>query len=66
MLKRLQKNLQHLTLKVLVFLTPDESLRKWKESLGLKAGATASSDPRKVVVLSLAMEVAGRGGKCFN
>ncbi|KAL3895958.1 MAG: hypothetical protein SGCHY_004382 [Lobulomycetales sp.] len=42
----------------------DESLRKWKESLGLKAGAggsgDAAGDPRKVVILSLSMEVAGR------
>ncbi|KAJ3207460.1 hypothetical protein HDU67_007448 [Dinochytrium kinnereticum] len=40
----------------------DESLRKWKESLGLKsaAGAGASADPRNVVVVSLALEVAGR------
>ncbi|KAI9357317.1 immunoglobulin E-set [Zopfochytrium polystomum] len=40
----------------------DESLRKWKESLGLKAGGagTGSSDPRNVVLLSIAMETAGR------
>jgi len=39
----------------------DESLRKWKESLGLVGGASAtSSDPRKVLVQHLAMEVAGR------
>ncbi|KAJ3085358.1 hypothetical protein HK102_000072 [Quaeritorhiza haematococci] len=42
----------------------DESLRKWKESLGLKGAApaapVASNDPRKVVIESLAMEVAGR------
>ncbi|KAL1920197.1 uncharacterized protein VTP21DRAFT_1343 [Calcarisporiella thermophila] len=41
----------------------DESLRKWKESLGLKAGAGNAAppdDPRKVVVLQLAMEVDGR------
>ncbi|KAJ3228162.1 hypothetical protein HK099_006042 [Clydaea vesicula] len=40
----------------------DESLRKWKESLGLTASATttAGGDSRKVVILSLAMEVAGR------
>ncbi|KAI9138121.1 immunoglobulin E-set [Paraphysoderma sedebokerense] len=43
----------------------DESLKKWKESLGLAAGAATTStgpkdDPRKVVVLSLAMEVNGR------
>lgn len=48
-----------------LFWSPaDESLRKWKESLGLKAGAggsgDAAGDPRKVVILSLSMEVAGR------
>jgi hypothetical protein len=36
-------------------------LRKWKESLGLgKAQAGASSDPRKVIVHALALEVQGR------
>lgn len=39
---------------------PIESLKKWKESLGLKAEGTASDDPRKVVVLSLSLEVADR------
>ncbi|KAJ3047910.1 hypothetical protein HK097_011048 [Rhizophlyctis rosea] len=40
----------------------DESLRKWKESLGLKAaaGASGSADSRNVVVEALALEVAGR------
>eukprot|EP00842_Homolaphlyctis_polyrhiza_P003976 jgi/Hompol1/457/HPOL_000557-RA len=39
----------------------DESLRKWKESLGLKgAQESGSSDPRKVIVLALSLEVAGR------
>jgi len=40
----------------------DESLRKWKESLGLGAGNTISdpSDPRKVIILSLGLEVEGR------
>ncbi|KXN68312.1 E set domain-containing protein [Conidiobolus coronatus NRRL 28638] len=40
----------------------DESLVRWKQSLGLGTGAAAaaSDDPRKVIVLSLAMEVAGR------
>ncbi|KAJ3019472.1 hypothetical protein HKX48_002061 [Thoreauomyces humboldtii] len=37
----------------------DESLKKWKESLGLKAAAGPSDDPRKVVVLSLGMESPG-------
>ncbi|KAJ3357909.1 hypothetical protein GGF32_000799 [Allomyces javanicus] len=36
----------------------DESLRKWKESLGI--GVAPADDPRKVVVLALAMEVADR------
>ncbi|KAJ3000475.1 hypothetical protein HDV02_005340 [Globomyces sp. JEL0801] len=39
----------------------DESLRKWKESLGVgKAAAADSADPRKVIVHALALEVAGR------
>ena len=39
----------------------DESLKKWKESLGIGAGTAAdSSDPRKVIVLQLAMDVQGR------
>ncbi|KAJ3233744.1 hypothetical protein HDU78_006245 [Chytriomyces hyalinus] len=40
----------------------DESLRKWKESLGIKAGGAAvnTSDPRNVVLLSIAMESEGR------
>ncbi|KAJ3003887.1 UNVERIFIED_CONTAM: hypothetical protein HDU68_005446 [Siphonaria sp. JEL0065] len=40
----------------------DESLRKWKESLGIKAGGAAvkSDDPRNVVLLHIAMESAGR------
>ncbi|OLY82687.1 Rho GDP-dissociation inhibitor [Smittium mucronatum] len=40
----------------------DESLRKWKESLGLnKASAVSpSDDPRKVVVTALVLEVEGR------
>lgn len=40
----------------------DESLRKWKESLGLGAGKTISdpSDPRKCIILSLGLEVEGR------
>ncbi|KAJ3325697.1 hypothetical protein HDV06_003498 [Boothiomyces sp. JEL0866] len=39
----------------------DESLKKWKESLGVgKGGAANSSDPRKVIVHALALEVAGR------
>jgi Rho GDP-dissociation inhibitor len=39
----------------------DESLTKWKEQLLKNADAAANSaDPRKVVVLSLAMEVEGR------
>ncbi|RKO82710.1 rho-gdp dissociation inhibitor [Blyttiomyces helicus] len=39
----------------------DESLKKWKESLGLKGQAAGpADDPRKVVVLALALEVDGR------
>ena len=40
----------------------DESLRKWKESLGLGGGNTISdpNDPRKVILLSLGLEVEGR------
>ncbi|KAJ1546335.1 hypothetical protein HK405_007202 [Cladochytrium tenue] len=40
----------------------DESLRKWKESLGLKAGGsgTGATDPRNVVVQSIAMETINR------
>ncbi|KAF2838932.1 E set domain-containing protein [Patellaria atrata CBS 101060] len=40
----------------------DESLRKWKESLGLGTGTSISdpSDPRKVIILSLGLEVPGR------
>ncbi|KAI9713236.1 MAG: hypothetical protein M1820_001222 [Bogoriella megaspora] len=40
----------------------DESLRKWKESLGLGTGESISdpSDPRKAIILSLGLEVEGR------
>ena len=40
----------------------DESLRKWKESLGLGTGESISdpSDPRKVIIFSLGLEVQGR------
>jgi len=40
----------------------DESLRKWKESLGLGTGAGISdpNDPRKVIITSLGLEVEGR------
>lgn len=40
----------------------DESLKKWKESLGLGTGTPISdpSDPRKVIILSLGLEVEGR------
>ncbi|PSN61866.1 rho-gdp dissociation inhibitor [Corynespora cassiicola Philippines] len=40
----------------------DESLRKWKESLGLGGGKDLSdpSDPRKCIILSLGLEVEGR------
>lgn len=37
----------------------DESLRKWKESLGIGSGNTISdpNDPRTVIILSLGLEV---------
>lgn len=37
----------------------DESLRKWKESLGIGSGTTISdpNDPRKVIIFSLGLEV---------
>ncbi|ORX52457.1 E set domain-containing protein [Hesseltinella vesiculosa] len=41
----------------------DESLRKWKESLGLAGGAAPAgptNDSRRVVVEQIALEVAGR------
>ncbi|KAK3053673.1 rho GDP dissociation inhibitor [Extremus antarcticus] len=40
----------------------DESLRKWKESLGLGTGASLSdpNDQRRVIILSLGLEVQGR------
>ncbi|CAG8498541.1 8614_t:CDS:2 [Ambispora leptoticha] len=38
----------------------DESLNKWKESLGLHKATGPSDDPRRVVILQLALEVEGR------
>ena len=40
----------------------DESLRKWKQSLGLGSGTAISDpkDPRTVIMLSLGLEVVGR------
>jgi len=40
----------------------DEALNRWKASLGLGAGDSVSdpSDPRKCIILSLALEVEGR------
>ncbi|KAK4617457.1 Rho GDP-dissociation inhibitor [Fulvia fulva] len=40
----------------------DESLRKWKESLGLGTGQPIGdpNDPRRVIILSLGLEVEGR------
>ncbi|RKP23318.1 immunoglobulin E-set [Syncephalis pseudoplumigaleata] len=38
----------------------DESLKRWKESLGLHKDACPADDPRRVVVLSMAIEVEGR------
>jgi Rho GDP-dissociation inhibitor len=52
---------------ILLILIPnldsnDESLRKWKESLGISGGPTISdpNDPRKVIIQALALEVQGR------
>ncbi|KAF2803062.1 E set domain-containing protein [Mytilinidion resinicola] len=40
----------------------DESLKKWKESLGIGSGNSISNpnDPRKCIILSLGLEVEGR------
>jgi len=40
----------------------DESLRRWKESLGIGTGQSIAdaNDPRKAIILSLALEVEGR------
>ncbi|CAG8518201.1 5931_t:CDS:2 [Paraglomus brasilianum] len=39
----------------------DESLKRWKESLGLTSSVPGpADDPRRVVILELALEVAGR------
>ncbi|KAF2861837.1 E set domain-containing protein [Piedraia hortae CBS 480.64] len=40
----------------------DESLRKWKASLGIGSGTSISdpNDPRKVIIYSLGLEVDGR------
>lgn len=38
----------------------DESLNKWKESLGLGKAVGPADDPRRIVVLWLALEVEGR------
>lgn len=40
----------------------DESLRKWKESLGIGSGTSISDpkDPRKVIIMSLGLEIEGR------
>lgn len=40
----------------------DESLRKWKESLGIGSGKPIAdpNDPRKCIILSLGLEVEGR------
>ncbi|ODQ65743.1 E set domain-containing protein [Nadsonia fulvescens var. elongata DSM 6958] len=49
----------------------DESLRKWKESLGLVSGANANtigdpSDTRRVVILEMRVEIEGREPLVFN
>ena len=51
-----------LTSHILTVDQNDESLRKWKESLGLGTGKDISdkNDPRKCVILSLGLEVEGR------
>jgi hypothetical protein len=38
----------------------DDSLRKWKESLGLGTGISDPSDPRTCIILSLGLEVSVR------
>ncbi|KAG0228722.1 hypothetical protein BGW42_002014 [Actinomortierella wolfii] len=38
----------------------DESLRRWKESLGIANAVAGGNDPHNVQVLQLALEVAGR------
>lgn len=40
----------------------DESLRRWKESLGIGSGNAIAdpNDPRTAIILSLALEVEGR------
>ncbi|KAF1992703.1 E set domain-containing protein [Amniculicola lignicola CBS 123094] len=39
----------------------DESLRKWKESLGISANSISDpNDPRKCIIYSLGLEVEGR------
>uniref|UniRef100_A0A1D1YB60 Rho GDP-dissociation inhibitor n=1 Tax=Anthurium amnicola TaxID=1678845 RepID=A0A1D1YB60_9ARAE len=38
----------------------DESLKRWKESLGLKTATGPTDDPRRVVIQEIALEVAGR------
>lgn len=46
----------------------DESLRKWKESLGIGSGTPIGdpSDKRRVVILSLGLEVEGRPDIVIN
>jgi len=46
----------------------DESLRKWKESLGLGGGNALSDpkDPRTCIILSLGLEVEGRPDIIFD
>ncbi|KAF9117066.1 hypothetical protein BGX27_005616 [Mortierella sp. AM989] len=38
----------------------DDALKRWKESLGVTTAASSGDDPHNVVVLQLALEVAGR------
>ncbi|CAO3647362.1 unnamed protein product [Cunninghamella blakesleeana] len=46
----------------------DESLKKWKESLGLNASGTTgpTDDPRRVIVEQIALEVEGRSDVVVN
>lgn len=51
-----------LRLTILLTDAEDESLAKWKASLGISTGPTASdpSDPRRCIIHSLTLEVKGR------
>ena len=57
-----RKELQHALLTLTATDQNDESLQKWKASLGLGQGKDISdpNDPRKCIILSLGLEVEGR------